>query len=182
MIHKSKHEDHEEIEGHEGIEGHEEIEGHEAIKGHEGHEECGVRPAGRGGRYRMRIPSPLSHEEELVMTAVIACAIAVHSELGPGFLESIYHKAMCVEFERRGMAFESERPVVVDYRGVPLRGQRVDLVVQDRIVVELKCVDRLHEIHERQVVSYLRSTGLRGGLLINFQTSLVKHGIRRVVL
>jgi len=105
------------------------------------------------------------------MTSVIGCAIAVHKELGPGFIEAIYHKAMCVEFDARGLSYETERSIVVNYRGVPLSGQRVDLIVEELIVVELKCVIRLDEMHRRQVVSYLRTLGLRGGLLINFRTA-----------
>jgi GxxExxY protein len=132
--------------------------------------------------YRLRVPSPLTPAAESIMTRVIGCAVAVHKELGPGFIESIYQKAMCVEFQSRRLAFEVERPITVSYRGVPLSGQRVDLVVEGLIVVELKAVIRLDEIHRSQVVSYLRTMGLRGGLLINFRTSMIKYGIKRVVI
>ena len=105
---------------------------HEGVEEHEG----------RSSSYRMRVASPLTPEAESVMTRVIGCAVAVHKELGPGFIESIYHKAMCVEFHSRRLAFETERPITVTYRGVPLSGQRVDLVVKGLIVVELKAVIR----------------------------------------
>ena len=132
--------------------------------------------------YRMRVASPLTPVEESVMTTVIGCAIAVHKDLGPGFIESIYHKAMCVEFNARRLAYETECPISVKYRGVPLSGQRVDLIVEGLIVVELKSVIRLDDVHRSQLVSYLRTTGLRGGLRINFRTPVVSRGIKRVVL
>ena len=116
------------------------------------------------------------------MTSVIGCEIAVNKELGPGFIEPIYQKAMCLEFEARNLAYEKERSIVVDYRGVSLSGQRVDLIVEGLIILELKCVIRLDDIHRSQLVSYLRTMHLRGGLLINFRTSLIKRGIMRVVL
>ena len=164
--------------------GQREHEGHEEIDGHGAHEELSVRNgrAGTAMGYRMRTQSALSPAEDQAMTDAIGCAIAVHSELGPGFLESIYRKAMCIEFDKRGTSYQSERPIVVNYRGVALHGQRIDLIVRGLVIVELKCVDRFHEVHERQVVSYLRSARLRGGLLINFNASLIKHGIKRIVL
>ena len=130
----------------------------------------------------MRVQSPLSPEAERIMTETIGCAIAVHRALGPGFLESIYRKAMRVELEARRLAFESERPVTVNYRGIEITGQRVDLIVEGAIVVELKSVVRLDEVHRAQVISYLRTTKLRGGLLINFRVSTLSRGLRRAVL
>jgi len=132
---------------------------------------------------RMRLPSPLSPAAERAMTGTIGCAIAVHTALGPGFIETIYRKAMCVELESRGLRFELERPITVRYRDVSLTGQRVDLIVEGLIIVELKAVIRLDEVHRRQLISYLRTTGLRGGLLINFRTAILpRNGIKRVVL
>jgi GxxExxY protein len=130
----------------------------------------------------VRPDSPLSVRGEWVMRQAIGCAIAVHRALGPGFLESIYHKAMCIELEERNLAFERERPVTVSYRGVPIPGQRVDLIVESLIVVELKSVVRLDDVHRAQVISYLRTTGLKGGLLINFRERVLKDGLRRIVL
>jgi len=132
--------------------------------------------------FRMRVESPLTPKAEQTMTATIGCAIAVHRALGPGFLESIYRKATRVELEARGLAYECERPVRVKYRGVEIPGQRVDLIVEEVIVVELKAVVRLDEVHRAQVISYLRTTGLRGGLLINFRVAVPSRGLRRVVL
>jgi GxxExxY protein len=144
---------------------------------HEGHDEReGIRNLG------MRLPSPLSDEAERAMTDTIGCAIAVHKALGPGYLESIYQKAMRVEFEAHGIGYESEKSIVVNYRGVQIHAQRVDLIVRGLIVVELKAVTRFDEIHRAQVISYLRTTGLRAGLLINFRARLLKAGLQRIVL
>ena len=148
-------------------------EDHDDIEGHESHSS---RP------YRMRLPSPLTPEADRVMSDVIGCAIRVHRALGPGFLESIYQKAMHAEFAATGLSYESERPVRVKYRDIEIPGQRVDLIVERLIVVELKSVVRLDEIHRAQLISYLRTTGLRGGLLINFRVPVLHSGLKRVVL
>jgi GxxExxY protein len=130
----------------------------------------------------MKRKSPLEPEADRMMTHTIGCAIAVHRALGPGFRESIYRKAMCVELEARGLAFEVERPVRVSYRGVEIPGQRVDLIVGGLIVVELKTVVRFDGVHVGQLISYLKTTGLRGGLLINFRVPLLVKGLKRIVL
>ena len=143
---------------------------------HDGHDGT----AGR--RFRMRVASPLPVETERVMTRIIDCAMEVHKSLGPGFLESIYQKAMHVELSKAQLPFESERPIEVVYRGVALKGQRVDLIVASVVVVELECVARFEAIHESQVVSYLRTMGLKAGLLINFQVPLLHRGLKRIVL
>ena len=133
-------------------------------------------------RHRMRLASPLTARAEQAMSDTIGCAIRVHRELGPGFLESIYRKAMCLELEAAGLSYESERPVCVKYRDAHISGQRVDLIVESAIVVELKSVTRLDDVHVAQVMSYLKTTGLRGGLLINFRVPVLRRGLRRVVL
>jgi len=129
----------------------------------------------------LRIPSPLSPEADLAMSRTIGCAIAVHRVLGPGFIESIYRKAMCIELESRNLAYEKERSIRVTYRGVEIPGQRVDFIVEGVIVLEIKAVTRLDQVHRAQLISYLKTTGLHGGLLINFRVPLLKDGIRRVV-
>jgi GxxExxY protein len=130
----------------------------------------------------MDVGTPLSPEAELAMTDTIGCAIAVHRELGPGYLESIYKKAMRLELDARGLSHECERPIHVTYRGVRIPGQRVDLIVEQLIVVELKSVIRLDRIHTAQLISYLKAVGLRGGLLINFRVPVLREGLTRVVL
>ena len=150
---------------------------------HEGHEEVeGLEDDPLFKVSGMRLPSPLSPEAETAMRETIGAAIAVHRALGPGFLESIYRKAMCLELDARNVSYEVERPVRVTFRGVEIPGQRVDLIVEGVIVVELKSVVRIDEVHRAQLISYLRTTGLRGGLLINFRVPLLKQGLRRVVL
>jgi GxxExxY protein len=146
------------------------------------HEEHEDREVSFASRYHVRIPSPLSPQAEIAMTRTIGCAISVHRALGPGFLESIYRKAMCIELQAQGMSYECERPVTVKYREIDIEGQRVDLIVEGLIVVELKAVVRLDRVHEAQLISYLRTTGLRGGLLINFRVPVLQQGVRRVVL
>jgi GxxExxY protein len=133
-------------------------------------------------RHRMRVPSPLTARADEVMSETIGCAIRVHRALGPGCLESIYRKAMRIELGVCGLSHESERPVSVRYRETDITGQRVDLIVEGEIVVELKAVVRLDEVHRAQLISYLRTTGLRGGLLINFRVPVLQRGLRRVVL
>ena len=102
------------------------------------------------------------------MHETIGSAIAVHRTLGPGFLESIYRRAMCVELRKRSLSFESEWQIDVIYDGIAISGQRIDLIVGGLIIVELKAVSHLEEIHRAQLISYLRATGRRGGLLMNF--------------
>ncbi len=146
------------------------------------HEEHEDHESNFSPKHRMRLPSPLTPQADQVMSETIGCAIRVHRTLGPGFLESIYRKAMCVELKASGLSYEAERPVHVKYRGVEIAGQRVDLIVEGQIVAELKAVVKLDEVHRAQLISYLRATGLRGGLLINFRVAVLRHGLRRVVL
>jgi len=143
---------------------------------HDGHDDHDV------SRFRMRLPSPLPDEVEKVMTRVIDCAMDVHRALGPGFLESIYQKAMCIALDRAGLSFECEKPIAVFYEGIALTGQRVDLVVGNVVVVELKAVVRFEQIHRAQVISYLKTMSLRAGLLVNFRVPLLHQGIQRIVL
>jgi GxxExxY protein len=128
-----------------------------------------------------RVPSNLPIEVEDAMFRVIGAAIEVHRHLGPGYLESIYHRALCIELRLRGISFELERRIDVVYKGERLHGQKLDLIVESLVVVEVKAVSQLEEIHGSQVVSYLRGTGLRAGLLINFNSVVLKAGIRRIV-
>ena len=149
---------------------------------HEGHEDREGHEHFRSASTGLRVSSPLSAEAESVMSETIGAAIAVHRALGPGFIESIYRRAMCIELESRNLAYEKERSIRVCYRGVEIPGQRVDLIIEGLIVVELKAVAKLDEIHRAQLISYLRTTGLRGGLLINFRVPLLREGLRRIVV
>lgn len=131
----------------------------------------------------LQIRSRLPFETERLIRRIIGCAIiAVHRTLGPGFLETVYREAMCLELDAQGLTFEREKQIVVRYRGREIHGHRVDLVVADCTIVELKAVDHLAPIHEAQVASYLRATGLRIGLLLNFNARVMKEGVRRIVV
>jgi GxxExxY protein len=113
--------------------------------------------------------------------AVIGAAIEVHRLLGPGFLESVYEEALCVELAAREIPFERQKEINVIYKGHQIGRQRVDLLVGQALIVELKTVEELAEIHKAQVISYLKATGLSLGLLINFNVPVLKSGIQRIV-
>lgn len=119
---------------------------------------------------------PLTH-------AIIGAAIAVHKELGPGLLESIYHQCMMIELRARGIAFESQIVIPIAYRNTVLdSGLRLDLLVAGEIIVELKSVESILPVHEAQLLTYMRLARVPIGLLINLNTHLLKNGITRRVL
>lgn len=114
---------------------------------------------------------------------VIGCAIEVHKALGPGLLESAYEQCLTHELQLAGLSFQRQKPLPVKYKEVVLDcGYRLDLVVENKLVVELKTVDQLQKIHEAQVLTYLKLSGISIGLLINFNEALLKHGIKRLVI
>jgi len=113
---------------------------------------------------------------------VIAAAIEVHRELGPGYLESVYGQALAVELELRGISFEGQKPFSLSYKDRKIGEGRLDFLVDGRLVVELKAVDALAPVHKAQMISYLKATGHRLGLLINFNVSVLKSGLQRIVL
>jgi len=114
---------------------------------------------------------------------IIAAAIAVHHELGPGMLESAYEACLAYELIDRGLAFERQKPLPLTYRGQRLDcGYRIDLLVENAVIVEVKSIERFDRVHGAQLVSYLRQTGCKVGLLINFNVKwLVRDGIMRKV-
>jgi GxxExxY protein len=113
---------------------------------------------------------------------IIGAAIEVHKSLGPGLLESSYQACLAFELRDRGLRVDEQRPLPVVYRSVHLDcGYRMDLVVEDSIVVEIKAVEQLAPIHDAQVLSYLRLSGKRVGLLINFHVRVLKDGLKRIV-
>ncbi|TWT74567.1 hypothetical protein Pla123a_33910 [Posidoniimonas polymericola] len=121
-------------------------------------------------------------ELDQLAAEVVDAALEVHKILGPGFLESTYEEALCIELELRGVAFERQKPVALRYKGRPVGDARLDLLVGERLVVELKATEALHPIHHAKVINYLKATELELGLLINFHVVLLKDGIKRVVL
>ena len=113
---------------------------------------------------------------------IIGAAIEVHRVLGAGLLESIYEEALCVEVGLRGLRVERQVEVGVNYKGHIIKGQRLDLLVEGQVVVEIKSVTRLPDVATAQVLSYLRATGLKRGLLLNFGESRLVDGIKRISL
>ena len=114
---------------------------------------------------------------------VIGCAIQVHRELGPGLLESTYEQCVAYELLQAGIPFKVQHPIPVAYKQIKLEcGYRVDLLIADRLIVELKSVEELLKIHEAQVLTYMKLANIRIGLLINFNVRLLKKGIKRFVL
>jgi GxxExxY protein len=114
---------------------------------------------------------------------IIGAAIEVHRELGPGLLESAYEECLCRELRLQGLHFERQVPLPVTYKGVRLDcGYRMDIVVENAVVVELKCVDRVLPVHEAQLLSYMKLAQRRFGLLINFHVPIVSRGVVRRVL
>jgi len=121
-------------------------------------------------------------EERLLTGRIIAAAIEVHRYLGPGLLESAYEQCLCSELHHRGINFERQVDLPIDYKGYRIdSGYRLDLVVDHSVVVELKAVRQLERIHEAQLLTYLKLTGLNLGLLLNFNVVLLKDGIKRLV-
>ena len=120
----------------------------------------------------------MTHEFEPISADLIGAALAVHRALGPGFRETIYKKAMCVALSNRQIPFVTELPVTVTFEGSVVGRHRLDLVVEG-IVIELKAVKEIHDVHRHQVLSYLRASGLRTGLLLNFNASQLL--IKRIV-
>jgi len=113
---------------------------------------------------------------------VIGAAIEVHKELGPGLLESAYEECLCHELMLRGITSERQVPLAVEYKGLKLDcGYRIDLLVSDLIVIELKSVSKIEPIHEAQLLTYLRFKGAWLGMVINFNVALLKNGIKRIV-
>src|SRR5207247_3869039 len=122
-----------------------------------------------------------SVEIERVATQIVDAAFKIHEKLGPGLLESAYLVVMIYELEKRGLRVQHEVSLPVVYEEVRLdAGYRIDLIVNECVIVELKAVEKLHPVHEAQLLTYLKLTGYRLGLLINFHTKLIKDGIKRI--
>ncbi len=130
----------------------------------------------------LRIESPLSERTERLLHTINGAAIEVHRRLGPGFLESIYERALYHELTQMcGLQAEMQVPISVPYREISIDGQRVDLLVERCVIVELKTVERIVPIHTAQLLSYLRAMHLPAGLILNFKVAMMREGIRRVI-
>ena len=114
---------------------------------------------------------------------VIGCAIEVHRELGPGLLESTYEQCLAYELKRAEIPFKLQVGIPIEYKQIKLDcGYRIDLLADDRLIVELKSVDQMLKIHEAQLLTYMKLAGVRVGLLINFNVEVLRKGVRRFVL
>ncbi|MCE2472057.1 MAG: GxxExxY protein [Anaerolineae bacterium] len=123
-----------------------------------------------------------SSEYDLLTHEIIGAAIEIHRALGPGLLESIYEDAFCIELEERNLTYERQRQVELLYRERNIGDLYADLIVENSVIVELKSVQTLQRIHTAQLLTYLKLTGLKRGLLINFNVHILKEGIKRIVL
>jgi GxxExxY protein len=114
--------------------------------------------------------------------AIIGAAIEVHRNLGPGLLESAYESCLLWELRQRDLRVETQVPVPIRYKGIQLdAGYRIDLLVQDKIIVEMKSVDKIQPIHTAQVLTYLKMTNLKMALILNFNVVLMRSGIKRII-
>ena len=121
-------------------------------------------------------------KENEISGKIIGCAIEVHKALGPGLLESAYEECLYYELQAAGLKVEKQKPLPVVYKEVKLEaGYRIDLLVEDCVVVELKAVEALHDVHTAQVLTYLKLSGCKLGLLLNFNVYRLSEGIKRLV-
>jgi GxxExxY protein len=124
----------------------------------------------------MALSDPLTEQ-------VIGAAIEVHRSLGPGLLESAYEECLCFELKQRGLLFQRQVALPVEYKSVRLDcGYRIDLVVKEELIIEIKTVEKLLPVHEAQLLTYLKLSGIKKGLLFNFYTPVLRDGIRRMSL
>lgn len=113
---------------------------------------------------------------------IIGCAIEVHKALGAGLLESVYEEALCIEMEIQGLNFERQKPMPLLYKEKRIGDFRLDLLIENEVIVEIKSVERFDPIFSAQILTYLRIAGKRVGLLLNFNSKILKEGIKRFVL
>ena len=120
--------------------------------------------------------------ENEITGEIVDAAYKIHTRLGAGLLESVYEAVMAYELKKRGLRFERQKPIPVVYEGVHLQeGFRADFIVEDLVIIELKSVENIAPVHKKQLLTYLRLTNKHLGLLINFNTDLIKNGITRIV-
>jgi GxxExxY protein len=125
----------------------------------------------------------MAFENDGLSQQVIGLAIEVHRHLGPGLLESAYEECLCLELKEAGLPFRRQVPLPIIYKSIKLDcGYRLDLVVMDRLMLELKTVEQLLPIHNAQLLTYMKLSGIRTGLLLNFSSAVLKDGLRRLIL
>jgi GxxExxY protein len=123
-----------------------------------------------------------SEQDDPLTRKIIACAIEVHKRLGPGLLEKLYKESMAIEMELCGLNVEKNVKVAVEYKGRSIGEYFIDILVENAVILELKSVERHDPVFEAQILSYMKLTGKKVGLLINFNSKMVKDGIKRFVL
>ena len=120
--------------------------------------------------------------ENEISKIIVDVAFKIHTSLGPGLLESVYEAVMALDLQKRGLHVARQVPIPIAYNGLTLdEGFRADLIVEDLVIVELKSVEEIHPVHPKQLLTYLKLSNKRLGLLINFKVPLIKHGITRIV-
>lgn len=125
----------------------------------------------------------MAFDNDPLTEKVIGLAIEVHRQLGPGLLESAYEECLCLELKEAGIAFRRQVPLPIIYKSVRLDcGYRLDIVVDGQLIIGLKTVERLIPVHDAQVLTYMKLSGIRTGLLLNFNSAVLKDGIRRLML
>ncbi|MDE0537252.1 MAG: GxxExxY protein [Rhodospirillales bacterium] len=121
-------------------------------------------------------------ENDPLTQTVIGLAIEVHKQLGPGLLESAYEACLCYELSEKGISFDRQVDLPVSYKSIKIgAGYRLDIVVENKLIIELKTVERILPVHESQLLTYLKLSGIRTGLILNFNSAVLKDGIRRLV-
>ena len=126
--------------------------------------------------------APLSENEEETAKHIVDAAYTVHKELGPGLLEKVYEVCLCHELSKRGLRSERQVAIPIAYDGIVFdEGLRLDVLVEDLVICELKAVDEMNPVWEAQILSYLKLTGRRLGFLINFNVQLIRNGIKRII-
>lgn len=127
--------------------------------------------------------APINKFDESIAEKIVDSAYTVHRELGAGLLEKIYEVCFCYELSKRGLQYQRQIHIPIVYDGISFdEGCRLDLIVEDRIICELKAVEEMKPIWEAQILSYLKLTGKRLGFLINFNVPIIKRGIKRIIL
>ena len=125
----------------------------------------------------------MNHEVNSLTGVIIGSAIEVHKILGPGLLESAYEECLCIELENKGLLYERQKNLPIEYKGKELDCEyRIDVMVENKVILELKAVERIEGIHKAQLLTYMKLSGIKTGLLINFNVSILKEGIIRMVL
>lgn len=121
-------------------------------------------------------------ENDILTQKIIGAAIEVHRTLGPGLLESIYEEALCHEFDLREIRYRRQVEIDVIYKDKVIKGQRIDILVEEQVIVEIKSLTKLPDVSMAQILSYLKATGLKRGLLMNFGAKMLREGIKRISL